>query len=72
MTAVLHGTEVRPRPEGGSVFAPALGGGSGANRDASVPGGEVVGAGRAQAAVGGWVQGFDEMQLPLVVRGAGT
>ena len=31
-------TEVRPRPEGGGAFAPALGGGSGANRDASAPG----------------------------------
>ncbi len=30
-------TEVRPRPEGGGVFAPALGGGSGAKRDASIP-----------------------------------
>ena len=31
-------TEVRPRPEGGGSFAPALGGGSGANRAASAPG----------------------------------
>ena len=31
-------TEVRPRPEGGGDFAPALGGGSGANRFASEPG----------------------------------
>jgi len=31
-------TEVRPRPEGGGSFAPALGGGSGANRVASAPG----------------------------------
>ena len=30
-------TEVRARPEGGGVFAPALGGGSGANRAASGP-----------------------------------
>ena len=29
-------TEDRPRPEGGGVIAPALGGGSGAIRDASV------------------------------------
>ena len=26
-----------PRPEGGGDFAPALGGGSGAKRDASIP-----------------------------------
>ncbi len=31
-------TEVRPRPEGGGDFAPALGGGSGANRAAGGPG----------------------------------
>jgi hypothetical protein len=31
-------TKVRPRPEGGGDFAPALGGGSGANRAASGPG----------------------------------
>ena len=30
-------TEVRPRPEGGGDFAPALGGGSGANRFAGEP-----------------------------------
>lgn len=30
-------TEVRARPEGGGVFAPALGGGSGANRAAGGP-----------------------------------
>lgn len=33
----LTPTQVRPRPEGGGVFAPALGGGSGANRIASDP-----------------------------------
>lgn len=32
-------TQVRPRPEGGGDFAPALGGGSGANRAASGPDG---------------------------------
>jgi hypothetical protein len=31
-------SEVRPRPEGGGDFAPALGGGSGANRAAGGPG----------------------------------
>ncbi len=31
-------TEVRARPEGGGGFAPAVGGGSGANRIASDPG----------------------------------
>ncbi len=31
-------TQVRPRPEGGGDFAPALGGGSGANRFAGEPG----------------------------------
>jgi len=30
--------KVRARPEGGGDFAPALGGGSGANRTASGPG----------------------------------
>lgn len=30
-------TKVRARPEGGGVFAPALGGGSGANRAVSGP-----------------------------------
>lgn len=30
-------TQVRPRTEGGGDFAPALGGGSGANRFASEP-----------------------------------
>jgi hypothetical protein len=30
-------TQVRPRPEGGGIFAPALGGGSGANRIAGDP-----------------------------------
>jgi len=34
---VALGTEVCPRPEGGGDFAPALGGGSGANRIASDP-----------------------------------
>ncbi|KEO60824.1 hypothetical protein DT23_12125 [Thioclava indica] len=34
---MVLGTEVRPRPEGGGIFAPALGGGSGANRIASDP-----------------------------------
>ena len=38
-------TQVRPRPEGGGDFAPALGGGSGANRGAGTPEGWVV-AGR--------------------------
>ncbi len=33
----LSTTEVRPRPEGGGGFAPALGGGSGANRAAGGP-----------------------------------
>ena len=33
----LSETEVRPGPEGGGDFAPALGGGSGANRIASDP-----------------------------------
>ena len=28
----LYTTQVRPRPEGGGDFAPALGGGSGAKR----------------------------------------
>lgn len=32
-----HETRVRPRPEGGCGFAPALGGGSGANRFAGEP-----------------------------------
>ena len=32
-----NATEVRPGPEGGGAFAPALGGGSGANRVASAP-----------------------------------
>ncbi len=35
----LHAIEVRARPEGGGGFAPALWGGSGANRFASEPGG---------------------------------
>jgi len=35
---VLSVTQVRPWPEGGGDFAPALGGGSGANRVASDPG----------------------------------
>jgi hypothetical protein len=35
-------TEVRPRPEGGGDFAPALGGGSGANRGAGTPEGWIV------------------------------
>ena len=35
-------TEVRPRPEGGGDFAPALGGGSGANRFAGEPGRDVA------------------------------
>ena len=34
---VLIATEVCPRPEGGGDFAPALGGGSGANRGAGTP-----------------------------------
>lgn len=34
---MLARTQVRQRPEGGGVFAPALGGGSGANRAASAP-----------------------------------
>lgn len=34
-------TQGRPRPEGGGGFAPALGGGSGANRVASDPEGDV-------------------------------
>ncbi len=34
----LYTTQVRPRPEGGGDFAPALGDGSGANRFASEPG----------------------------------
>jgi len=38
MTIALRTTQVRPRPEGGGDFAPALGGGSGANRIASDPG----------------------------------
>ncbi len=38
MTAISRATEVRARPGGGGVFAPALGGGSGANRFASEPG----------------------------------
>ena len=32
-----HTTQVCPRPEGGGGFAPALGGGSGANRFAVEP-----------------------------------
>ncbi len=36
MTCII--TEVRARPEGGGHFAPALGGGSGANRTAGGPG----------------------------------
>ena len=38
----LHQPKVRPRPEGGGEFAPALGGGSGANRAASGPGELIV------------------------------
>ncbi len=34
---ISHATQVRARPEGGGVFAPALGGGSGANRIESDP-----------------------------------
>jgi hypothetical protein len=34
---MLIPTQVRPRPEGGGDFAPALGGGSGANRIARDP-----------------------------------
>ena len=34
---VVLTTQVRPRPEGGGDFAPALGGGSGANRVAGDP-----------------------------------
>jgi hypothetical protein len=37
LLTVLLTTKVRPRPEGGGDFAPALGGGSGANRIASDP-----------------------------------
>ena|GEM_PF-4221649 len=35
MTYLL--TQQSPRPEGGGGFAPALGGGSGAKRDAGIP-----------------------------------
>ncbi len=35
-------TEICPRPEGGGDFAPALGGGSGANRFAGEPEGRQV------------------------------
>ena len=38
MTRPARTTKVRPRPEGGGDFAPALGGGSGANRFAGEPG----------------------------------
>ena len=38
LPTVSRTTEVRPRPEGGGDFAPALGGGSGANRAAGGPG----------------------------------
>lgn len=34
---MAYATQVRSRPEGGGIFAPALGGGSGANRIASDP-----------------------------------
>lgn len=34
---MAYATQVCPRPEGGGIFAPALGGGSGANRIASDP-----------------------------------
>ncbi len=34
---VIRRTQVCPRHEGGGAIAPALGGGSGANRAASVP-----------------------------------
>ncbi len=37
MTRPARETEVCPRPAGGGVFAPALGGGSGANRIAGDP-----------------------------------
>jgi hypothetical protein len=36
--SVSNPTEVRSRPEGGGGFAPALGGGAGANRAAGGPG----------------------------------
>lgn len=45
MSADLNGTQVRPRPEGGGEIAPALGGGSGANRAANGP--VVLGNGNA-------------------------
>ena len=41
----IRTTKVRPRHEGGGVFAPALGGGSGANRTASRPGSDTASRG---------------------------
>ncbi len=41
VTSVHLISQVRPRPEGGGDFAPALGGGSGANRNAARSGEKV-------------------------------
>ena len=46
LPSASHTTEVRPRPEGGGGFAPALGGGSGANRVAGDPGDAALTFGR--------------------------
>ena len=44
MTRLLEKTKRSPRPEGGGVFAPALGGGSGAKRACGPRGLETCGA----------------------------
>ncbi|SEW18850.1 hypothetical protein SAMN05444851_1983 [Aliiroseovarius sediminilitoris] len=54
MPSLQSKTQVRPRPEGGGVFAPALGGGAGANRAAGDPVCQMQsGAGRAASATAG-------------------